>query len=85
MSTSIDEAIKSLEGIDRENTPPCEIKVWDENGWELCNKPSSVRIKFRCRVCSRSKYMFMCQPHLERRSNIECQGCDNLSLEWKVV
>lgn len=75
----VDVEILPLEGIDLENTPPCEgryIWFWEfrkraqfrrgEDWGELaraCGKPSTSRMRVNCRACGARYSLFLCKLH----------------------
>jgi hypothetical protein len=59
--TMVIEEIITLEGIDLDNTPPCEVVEFPSPwGWRFCGKPSAYRILSACPSCGTHR-LFACQ------------------------
>lgn len=79
MSTGLDIEVTTLDELDLESVPPCEIVfVNRETKHQFpCGKPSVIRMHMSCGRCSRNSTRFMCQQCYDdlRNSRLSCWYC----------
>lgn len=63
--------ILSLDEIDLEGTPPCQVKY----GSGCCGKPSACRVKWTCGNCDVTEIVFICARDRDRWMQLWCTLC----------
>ena len=71
----------SIEGIDSENTPPCQMNIREagtDNPYRPCGLPSALRILSVCGSCGGRDILFLCRrchDQMIEQANSECSSC----------
>lgn len=70
-----------IEGVDAENTPPCEALTKDGS---LCGKPSVTRVRFEYRDCGGVSRKFACRECVDwlHRKWMCCEFCSSRNYRW---
>lgn len=82
---ALDIEIIPIEGIDLENTPPCQIN--NEDNVTKCGAPSVARLRIVCQNCAVTASIFVCQPcvDLMRSGKMSCSRCWAVNYSWQEI
>lgn len=73
--------VVSLEGIDLDGTPPCEMTI---PGRKLCGKPSFMRVQVTC-SCGTVRLRFVCKSCYPHLGSLITMCCGSREYSWRAA